>query len=54
MLKKIELPSIEQAIAMAEDREKWAEEAMDKDMPGTAKELQLTAALLRYYAEETT
>lgn len=46
------LPATKQeALAMAEQREEWAEIARERDKPGTAKECELTALLLRAYME---
>jgi len=39
------------AEVMATDREKWAAELRAIDRPGTAHEFELTALLLRAYAE---
>ena len=47
----VTLPTIsEAAIQMAEEREAWAQEAMNRDRPGTAREFELTAMLLRFLA----
>jgi hypothetical protein len=45
------LPKTKQAaIAMAADREAWAKVAREQDRLGTAKEMELMALLLRFYA----
>lgn len=42
--------SIAEALSMAEQRETWAKDARDRDLTGTAREYELTALLLRFYA----
>lgn len=50
--KSATLPSSpEEAHAMANDREAWAEEARQTDKNGSAREWELTALLLRAWAE---
>lgn len=39
-----------EALKMATEREFWAKEAREKDRYGTARELELTALLLRFFA----
>jgi hypothetical protein len=47
-----ELPNTKiEAEQMAELREAWAAEARTRDRPGTAREFELTAKLLRFLAE---
>ncbi len=43
--------SNKEAIRMAEEREEWAKAARENDRHGTAKELELTALLLRYWTK---
>lgn len=45
------LPTKEDALTMAEEREAWARAARERDQPGSAREFELTALLLRFYAE---
>lgn len=40
-----------EAIDLAEEREQWACMARNQDKPGSAREWELTALLLRFYAE---
>jgi hypothetical protein len=48
-----ELPkAADEAIALAAEREQWAKEARDRDQPGSAREFELTAKLLRSYADQ--
>lgn len=49
---KAVLPSKEEALVMAREREVWAESARAQDKPGSAHEMELIALLLRYYAEK--
>jgi hypothetical protein len=42
----------EEAIALAVEREEWAAAARDKDQPGSAREFELTAKLLRAYSAQ--
>jgi hypothetical protein len=35
---------------MAEEREAWAKAARERDQPGSAREFELIALLLRFYA----
>jgi hypothetical protein len=35
---------------MATEREAWASAARERDQPGSAREFELTALLLRFYA----
>jgi hypothetical protein len=44
------LPTREHAIIMAGEREAWAAQARERDQPGSAREFELTALLLRFYA----
>jgi hypothetical protein len=44
------LPLRDDAVAMAIEREEWARMAMEKDQPGSAREFELTALLLRWFA----
>lgn len=44
------LPSKPDALIMADEREQWAKAARERDQPGSAKEFELTALLLRFYA----
>jgi hypothetical protein len=46
------LPSKEQALLMAAFREEWARLARERDQLGSAKEFELMALLLRYYATD--
>jgi hypothetical protein len=47
-----ELPKdADEAIALAVEREEWAAAARDRDQPGSAREFELAAKLLRFYAE---
>jgi hypothetical protein len=46
---KTVLPTPENALLLAADREMWAREARNLDKHGTARELELTALLLRHY-----
>ena len=48
-----QLPTPEDALVMAAERETWAKEARERDHPGTAKEFELTALLLRFYIKVT-
>lgn len=41
----------EEALEMAADRDLWAKEARDRDQYGTAIEWEITASLLRFFAE---
>ncbi len=45
------LPTREHALTMAEEREAWAKAARERDQPGSAREFELIALLLRFYAE---
>ena len=46
------LPSTpDAALAMAADREEWARDARSRDLYGTAAEYELSALLLRFYAQ---
>ena len=45
--------SKDEALRLAEEREKWAQTARENDLPGSAKEFELTALLLRYFAERS-
>jgi len=36
---------------MAAEREDWAKAARERDQPGLAREFELTALLLRFYAD---
>ncbi len=45
------LPSKEDAVRMASEREEWAKAAIDRDQHGSAREFELTALLLRFFAE---
>ena len=38
------------AVAMATEREAWASAACERDQPDSAREFELTALLLRFYA----
>ena len=40
------------ALTMAADREEWARIAYEQDRLGSTRELELTALLLRFYAEQ--
>lgn len=44
------LPTKQDALAMAGEREGWAVAARERDQPGSAREFELTALLLRFYA----
>jgi hypothetical protein len=44
------LPTKRDALIMALEREEWAKAARERDQPGTAREFELTALLLRFYA----
>ena len=44
------LPTREDALVMAGEREAWAKAARERDEPGSAREFELTALLLRFYA----
>jgi hypothetical protein len=43
------LPTRKDAVATTE-REEWAKAARERDQPGSAREFELTALLLRFYA----
>ena len=43
------LPTREDALIMAGEREAWAKAARERDQPGSAREFELTALLLRFY-----
>lgn len=43
-------PTKEEALRLAEEREAWAKAARAIDRPGSAKEFELSALLLRFYA----
>lgn len=43
--------TLDQLTKIAAEREEWAKDAHDKDLHGTAKELELTAALAREVIE---
>lgn len=45
------LPTRKDAITMAAEREDWAKAARERDQPGLAREFELTALLLRFYAD---
>jgi hypothetical protein len=45
------LPTKQNALTMAAEREEWARAARERDQPGSAREFELTALLLRFYAE---
>lgn len=47
------LPTRDEALRMAFERKAWAKTARDQDMSGSAYEFELTALLLRFYAEHT-
>lgn len=47
-----QLPSREQALEWAAERETWAKQARENDKHGSAWEFELTALLLRAYAEK--
>jgi hypothetical protein len=48
-----ELPKdAREAIALAAEREEWASAARVRDQPGSAREFELTAKLLRAYAAQ--
>jgi len=49
----VELPKPEEAIAMAKEREEWAQQARERDQYGSAREWELTALLLRHYRATT-
>lgn len=52
---KARLPaSPDEAIALAVEREEWAAAARKRDQPGSAREWELTAALLRHFAQTFT
>lgn len=38
------------ALTMAQERDDWAKEARERDQPGSAREFELTATLLKLYA----
>jgi hypothetical protein len=44
------LPTRKDAVTMAAEREDWARAARERDQPGSAREFELTAMLLRFYA----
>jgi hypothetical protein len=44
------LPGRLEALVMAAEREDWARDARHRDRPGSAREFELTALLLRYYS----
>jgi hypothetical protein len=44
------LPTKQDALIMAAEREEWAQQARERDQPGSAREWELAALLLRYYA----
>lgn len=44
------LPTKGDALTMAAEREAWATAARRQDRPGSAREFELTALLLRFYA----
>ena len=44
------LPTKHDALTMATEREAWAAQARERDQPGSAREFELTALLLRFYA----
>jgi hypothetical protein len=46
----VSLPTRKDAVAMATEREAWASAARERDQPGSAREFELTALLLRFYA----
>ena len=47
-----ELPkTVREAEELAAEREQWAKEARDMDLPGSAREFELTAKLLRHFAQ---
>lgn len=49
--KPVELPhSPREALSMADERIEWAVKARDNDKHGIAREFELTALLLRFYA----
>ncbi len=45
------LPNPGVAIVMAVEREEWAKAARERDQLGSAREFELTALLLRFYAD---
>ena len=45
------LPTPDEALQMALDREQWAKQAIEQDRRGTAWEFELTALLLRYFRD---
>jgi hypothetical protein len=47
---KATMPTPEEALGMAREREEWAKDARERDLTGTAHEYELTALLLRFYA----
>jgi hypothetical protein len=47
------LPTKDEALNMAIEREDWAKRARDRDQPGSAKEFELTALLLRFYKDHS-
>jgi hypothetical protein len=47
------LPTKEQALGMALEREMWAQAARERDQWGSAREFELMALLLRFYAERS-
>jgi hypothetical protein len=47
------LPTRADALTMATEREEWAKAARERDQPGSAREFELTALLLRFYAGTT-
>jgi hypothetical protein len=50
----IKLPTKDNALLLAASREAWAKQALELDRYGMAQELELTALLLRFYAEHIT
>jgi hypothetical protein len=50
---KATMPTPEEALGMARERDEWAREARERDLTGTAHEYELTALLLRFYAGAT-
>jgi hypothetical protein len=49
----VRLPTTEEAIRLAIEREAWADTARAQDKPGSAREFELMALLLRFYVVVT-
>ena len=48
--KQAELPSKQDALAMADEYAAWAQTSRENDKPGSARQFELMSLLLRHYA----